>query len=119
MTACRNPRDMVSLRVASAALLAALALATMFASRAAAEDTPQERKIKKQIAVFERIVDQVLVDSPNFLVHGVGDNARGIYLPEVGVVVSFEASLLHKDWDLGNFTIPNFKFETKGDEIIF
>ncbi len=116
----RKPPAIAS-RAALAALLALasfVALVAAPAEPARAADSPADRKIRRQLAVFEQIVDQVLVDSPNFLVHGGGDNARGIYLPEFGVVVSFEASLLHKDWDLGDFSFPSFQFEKKGNKWI-
>jgi hypothetical protein len=44
---------------------------------------------------MEKIIDKVLIDSPNFLVHG-GDNARGLYIDEFGAVFTFEASLVGK-----------------------
>ena len=57
------------------------------------------KKLLRQIGVMEKIIGQVLVDSPNFLVSGRGD-VRGTYLEEFGVLLTFEASLVGKDtWD--------------------
>lgn len=50
---------------------------------------------------MEKIVDQILLDSPNFLVSG-GRNARGVFIEEFGVILTFEASLVDTDdfdWD--------------------
>lgn len=54
------------------------------------------KKLLRQIGVMEKIIGQVLVDSPNFLVSGRGD-VRGTYLEEFGVLLTFEASLVGKD----------------------
>ena len=50
-------------------------------------------KLERQIDVMEGAIDDMLVDSPNFLVHG-GDNARGLYIDEFGVIFTFDASLV-------------------------
>lgn len=79
-----------------------------------ASDPTVTRKLKKQIVVLERILDEVLVDSPNFLV-GSRRNTHGVYLDEFGVLFSFEASLISKDEDFSfgwgdfgkNFTIDH------------
>ncbi len=78
-------------------VMAALLLG-LFAAQAAAGDRPVSRKMERQIDVMERIIDQVLIDSPNFLVHG-RENARGLFLKEFGVLLTFEASLVHKGED--------------------
>lgn len=69
---------------------------------------PPPGKMEKQIDVLEKIIDQVLIDSPNFFVSGRG-NTRGLYLKEFGVILTFDASLVDKDksW--------NFDFEGKFD----
>ncbi len=59
---------------------------------------PPPGKMDKQIDVLEKIVDQVLIDSPNFFVSGRG-NTRGIYVKEFGVILTFDASLVEKDKD--------------------
>lgn len=82
-----------------------------------AQDRSTSRKALKQISVMEQILDQVLIESPNFLVPGRG-NARGIFLEEFGVLLTFEASLVQRDreWNWKN----EFKFETdeNGERII-
>jgi hypothetical protein len=71
----------------------------LFASRAFGVEPPPG-KMAKQIDVMERILDQVLIDSPNFLVSGRG-NTRGLYVPQFGIVMSFDATLVEKgkSWD--------------------
>lgn len=88
------------------------------ASDALAQDRSVSRKVQKQIGVMEQILDQVLIDSPNFLVPGRG-NARGIYLEEFGVLLTFEASLVQRDWDDWNWK-NEFKIEKDehGDRVI-
>lgn len=51
------------------------------------------KKVTRQIGVMESIVDEVLIDSPYFLVSG-RDNARGLYLEGFGAVFTFDASLV-------------------------
>jgi hypothetical protein len=87
-------------------------------SDTAAQDRATPRKGLKQIGVMEQILDQVLIDSPNFLVPGRG-NARGIFLEEFGVLLTFEASLVQRDWDDWSWK-NEFKIEKdeKGDRII-
>ncbi len=91
-------------------VLTVLALGLFFVTQANAADGVMSRKMGRQIDVMERIIDQVLIDSPNFLVHG-RDNARGLYLEEYGVLFTFDATLVHgsgddltkmfKKWELG------------------
>jgi hypothetical protein len=58
-------------------------------------------KVKRQIGVMESIIDEVLIDSPYFLVSG-RDNARGLYLEGFGAVFGFDASLVTSDfWGRG------------------
>ena len=78
--------------------LFAVALVTGAVTTAAAQDGKVTRKLKKQIAVLERVLDEVLVDSPNFLV-GSRRNTHGLYLDEFGALFSFEASLISQDDD--------------------
>jgi hypothetical protein len=73
---------------------------------AAAAELPG--KLKKQIEVMDKILDEVLVDSQNLLVSGQ-HVTNGVYLSEFGVVFTFEASLLTHggirgfNWDSKNF----------------
>jgi len=58
------------------------------------------RSLKRKIDLLENVVDQVLIDSPNFLVSGRG-TTHGLFLEEYGVLFTFEASLVSRDLDRG------------------
>src|SRR5262245_35422062 len=79
------------IRTAAGAAIAIIA--ALVASPAAAADPPATRKAAREIRVMERALDDMLIDSPNFLVPGY-DNSRGLYVPGVGAIFTFEASLL-------------------------
>lgn len=90
--------------------------AALFATRALACDPPANEKMGRQIGVMEKIVNQVLVDSPNFFVQE-RENCRGMYVKGVGLVFSYSASLVEKDWDLDKiFKWGDIKIEKEGDE---
>lgn len=72
-------------------------------------------KVTRQIGVMEKIIDQVLIDSPNFLVMG-GDNARGLYIEELGALFTFEASLTGGMFNLRALGDLSNRFEMKTDE---
>ena len=80
----------------TAAILLGLTLAAgAFAGAAIAGDSSGDKvpaKMVRQIGVMEKILDKVMLDSPNFLVR-VGDNTRGLYIPEFGIVFTCDASL--------------------------
>jgi len=80
-------------------LAIAALLAGLIVSRAFAVEPPPSRKMERQIEVMEKIVDQVLIDSPNFLVSGRG-TTRGLYVQGYGAIFTFAASLVNKgsDW---------------------
>lgn len=80
----------------AAALGVIALLAVAMAAPAAAGDN--DRKMNRQISVYERYVDEMLVDSPNFLVKG-RENAVGVYVEDYGLVVAFETSLVSRDYD--------------------
>jgi len=65
---------------------------------ATAGASPPSRKMERQLAIFERIVDEMLVDSPNFLVQG-HDNTRGTYVDGQGALFVFKTSLVGGGWD--------------------
>jgi hypothetical protein len=94
----------------------ALALLLALPGRAGAVDVPPG-KMARQIDVMERILDQVLIDSPNFMISGRG-NARGLYVKEFGVILSCDASLVEKDhkfeWGKDDFKI----IERDGKKVI-
>jgi hypothetical protein len=72
--------------LAGLGLAAAMALAAPGACRA--QETPA--KALRQLGVMEQIIDKVLLDSPNFLVHG-RDNTHGLLIEPVGAVFTFDA----------------------------
>jgi hypothetical protein len=65
------------------------------AGTAAGADDVAAKKLNRQIGVMEKIVDEVLLESPNFLVYSK-QNTHGIYLDEFGMLFSFESSLVTK-----------------------
>jgi hypothetical protein len=85
------------------------------AGDASATDPPANRKMHRQIEVMEQIIDQVLIDSPNFLVRG-RDNARGMFVKELGLIFTFEASLIEKDHDFWKSFTKSEGFEIKEDD---
>ncbi|MBZ0267804.1 hypothetical protein K8I85_06580 [bacterium] len=98
--------------------IAIIALVAGFlVTEAFAVEAPSSRKMSRQIDVMERIIDQVLIDSPNFLVSGRG-NTRGLYIGDYGTVFTFSASLVNKgkNWsfDFGE----GFKVLKEGDRNI-
>ncbi len=76
------------------AMAAWLALGIMLPPGASKASVPSEKQVR-QLKVMEGILDQILLDSPNFLVFG-RDNVHGIYLEELGALLTFEASLTNK-----------------------
>jgi hypothetical protein len=89
------------------AFLGALVLALLLAGKASAgpDDRPT-KKMERQISAFERMVDEALVDSPNFLVPS-RDEARGLYMDGYGLIVTFQSSLTGNNWD---FNLHNGKW---------
>jgi hypothetical protein len=65
---------------------------------AAASDGKGPDRAGRQIKLMERVIDQVLLDSPNFLVYG-RDVTHGLYLAEYGALFVFEASLTNQGWN--------------------
>jgi hypothetical protein len=53
---------------------------------------PETRRMDKQIGLFEMALDEMLVESPNFLVQS-RDNTRGTYFEGMGAVFTFKTSL--------------------------
>jgi hypothetical protein len=82
-----NPRSTVANRVMAAAAVLA-ALAAPFAAAEAAPSRPLERKVR----VMEKVLDAVLVDSPNVVVAS-HRATRGLTLDGYGALFTFEASL--------------------------
>jgi len=65
-----------------------------------AEAGAKSKKMSRQIELFERITDQMLVDSPNWLVPS-REVTRGTYVEGHGAVFTFEATLVGADWGKG------------------
>ncbi len=61
----------------------------------AAADDKVSRKLTRKINVMERVLDEVLHDSPNLLIHS-DRPTNGIHLDGFGVLFTFKASLAHK-----------------------
>lgn len=70
------------------------------ATRSQAGEPPGGKKLQRQIHVFERVMDEMLIDSPNWLVSG-RDDTRGYYIPGFGTLFSFDAALVSHDWARG------------------
>jgi len=105
-----------SLPARAAALALVACAAAALALPAVLAGGPGDTKIHRQIGVMEKIIDKVLLDSPNFLVHG-GENTRGLYLEEVGALFTFDASLTNADFDVkGYLKSLGQRFETRTDE---
>jgi hypothetical protein len=79
----------------------------------------QSRKLTRELAIMEKIIDQMLLDSQNFLVYSQPET-RGLYLDEFGVLFSFQASLLNRNQNDNKFDFNFNDFEVKdnGDQIV-
>lgn len=79
-------------------------------------------KLKRKINVMEKIIDEVMKESPYLLIH-TGDPAHGLYLDEFGVLFTVEASLVSEDFlDIDRLSFLNglrdVRIESDGDRII-
>ncbi len=75
-------------------LMGAGILAVLLTASAGAAD---DRKLDRQIELFERIVDDMLVESPNWLVQGRHET-RGRYRSGDGARFTFDADLVNRGW---------------------
>lgn len=96
-------------------------LAIVGSAVAVAGDDAPSHKLAKQIRMFEQTANQMLVDSTNFLV--ANNNASGgLYLPGYGVVFTFNASILDRefnfDWGDWDEWMDNIKIERKDGQVI-
>jgi hypothetical protein len=78
------------------------------AADASAPADPAARRLEHQISVFEKVVDQTLIDSEHALVSG-SPNCRGLRLAGYGVLFVVELSPI-----LGNDDILHFRFKDDG-----
>lgn len=69
---------------------------------------PSARRLERQISVFEKVIDQTLIDSEHALVSG-SPNCRGLRLAGYGVLFVVELSPI-----LGNDDILHFRFKEDG-----
>lgn len=118
----KNRTSIVGARGGIAMILAVLCISALAAGPAQASESRTNERVMRQIGVMEKIVDKVLIDSPNFLVHG-GDNTRGLYVGEFGVILTFDASLVSGWFDLKQYfsgISERFEMETNadGDQVI-
>jgi hypothetical protein len=80
-------------RTCLAPLVIPTALAVVLAAAPArASDSPEAARIQKRISAAEKTLDHVLLDSPNFLVQR-GRNAHGLYVPDFGAILTFNAQV--------------------------
>jgi len=104
------------LRFAAFGLVAGLALFGYIAARADAQAPAAWQAVARDAGRFEEDLDEMLLDSPNWLVSG-GENARAVYLDGVGLVISFQASLVGSRWTTGssNWSWSGFRVKRHGD----
>jgi hypothetical protein len=117
--------DQTTFKRRASVLAIALAVgALMIAASAQAEDVPD--RLKKQIRIMEKVLNEVLEESPNLLVHSTTPT-HGIYLGGFGALFTFEASLVDgfgwQSWNLGkrfDFSnlFGNIQIERDGGRII-
>jgi hypothetical protein len=82
--------------------LTALAMAGLLVGLLTGDASAGPRsKESRQIRLFEHIVDEMLVDSPNWLVQGRSET-RGVYVEGHGAIFTFDASLVNAGWDSGH-----------------
>jgi hypothetical protein len=99
------------------ALLATLAATWVGASVVQAADSPVSDKLNRQIGVMEKVIDEVLVESPNLLVYS-SEATRGVYLDEFGVLFTLEASLVEEGWKNKMKFFGNLQIEEDDGKII-
>lgn len=69
-------------------------LGAVFAARDAAAGPDREQKsLRRQLTMLEKVIDATLIDSPNVRVWG-NANTGGIYLPGYGIIFTAGGSLL-------------------------
>ena len=112
-----------SMRRMLLALLGSAFILTTSLAPAQAAGTERPDRMLRQIGVMEKILDKLLLDSPNFLIRG-GDVAHGLYLPEFGTLFTFEASLNLTDKSFSKYLLQNLenqveiKTNDQGEQVI-
>lgn len=97
---------------AGAGLALGAGLACLIPTPALAEEALS--KLGRQVGVMDRLLDDFLVDSPNFLVSG-SDAAEGFEIEDLGAIFIFRASLTGWGWESahrnGTFNLWPFQDE--------
>jgi hypothetical protein len=93
-----NRRIILGTRLILGAAVCGVGLALGPAALAAPGSDSQTRRLDKQISLFEFILDDMLVESPNLLVHS-REAATGIHLEGKGAMFTFKVGLNTFNWD--------------------
>lgn len=100
------------------ALLALIIFAVLLAAPApASADNPASKKLQREINIMERTLDDVLVDSPYILVSS-HDVTKGVYVPEFGVIFTFDMSLVSSRHDGWRWWGSNIDIDEQDDRIV-
>jgi hypothetical protein len=67
-----------------------------WASPGQAQTGEPHKKLNRELRIVEELFNDVLIDSPNWLVSG-GGPAHAAYVDGIGLVIGFEASLVGRD----------------------
>ena len=90
---CKPMNQLTELRKLACGIFLSLLAVVLIAGSATASGPSNPEKLGRQIGHLERALDEALVDSPNLLVTS-GRNASGFYVPDFGVVFTFNARLV-------------------------
>ncbi len=112
----RNER-LRSGRALCLALAVVMAASWVGAAAVQAGESPVSDKLERQIGVMEKVLDEVLVESPNLLVFS-NEATRGVYLDEFGVLFTLEASLVEEGWKNKMKFFSELKVEEEDGKII-
>jgi len=100
------------------ALLALIILAVLLAAPApASADKSASKKLAREIDIMERTLDDVLVDSPYILVSS-HEVTKGVYVPEYGVIFTFDMSLVAGRHDGWRWWGSNIDIDEHDDRIV-
>lgn len=83
------------LRAIAPALVAVVCLAA-WAGPGQAQAGESRKKLHREIRIVEELFNDVLIDSPNWLVSG-GGPAHAAYVDGIGLIIGFDASLVGRD----------------------
>ena len=84
------------------ALLAIGIFVALFAAPApaGADRSTASKRLLREIDIMERTLDDVLVDSPYILVSSSSGVTKGVYVPEYGVIFTFDMNLVASRYDV-------------------